>query len=56
MLASTNNAPPGDGVTVTPKHVGAVVMLILRKFTYVSVGEWKKLNIKMHNMYVKILC
>jgi len=29
VLASTNKALPDDGVTVTPKHVGAVLMLIL---------------------------
>jgi len=28
-LANTSNALPGDGVTVTPKYVGAVLMLIL---------------------------
>jgi len=27
--ASTNNALPDDGVTVTPKYVGAVLLLIL---------------------------
>ena len=45
-LASTNNAPPGDGVTA-PRHVGAVLMLLsmqilklfLRQFTCASVGE-----------------
>jgi hypothetical protein len=41
------NALPDDVVTVTPKHVWAVLMLILmyililflRLFTYASVGE-----------------
>jgi uncharacterized membrane protein YkvI len=45
-LASTNSALPDDGVTV-PKHVGAVLMLILililnlflRQFICASVGE-----------------
>jgi len=41
-LASTNNASPDDGVTA-PKHVGAVLMLILilfvRQFTCASGGE-----------------
>ena len=41
-LASTNIALPDDGVT-TPKHVGAVLMsilkLFLRQFTCASVGE-----------------
>jgi hypothetical protein len=37
------NAPPDDGVTVTPKHIGAVLMQILifflRQLTGASVGE-----------------
>jgi hypothetical protein len=41
-LASTSNALPDDGVTA-PKHVGAVLMSILkfflRQFTCESVGE-----------------
>jgi hypothetical protein len=45
-LASTSNALPDDGVTA-PKHVGAVLMLILmqilklflRQVTCASVGE-----------------
>jgi hypothetical protein len=41
-LARTSNALPGDGV-IAPKHVGAVLMLILklflRQFTRASVGE-----------------
>jgi len=41
-LTSTNNALPDDGVTA-PKHVGAVLMLILtlflRQFTFALVGE-----------------
>jgi len=41
-LASTNNALPDDGVTA-PKHVGAVLMsilkLFLRQFTCAKVGE-----------------
>jgi len=45
-LASTSNALPDDGLTA-PKHVGAVLMLILmkilklflRQFTCASVGE-----------------
>jgi len=47
ILASTSNALPDDGVTVTPEYVGAVLMLILmqilklflRQFTGASVGE-----------------
>jgi len=42
-----SNALPDDGVIVTPKHVGAVLMLFLmeilklplRQFTCTSVGE-----------------
>jgi len=41
-LANTSNALSGDGVTA-PKHVGAVLMsilkLFLRQFTFASVGE-----------------
>jgi len=41
-LASTSNALSDDGVAA-PKHVGAVLMLILklflRQFTCASVGE-----------------
>jgi hypothetical protein len=41
-LTSTSNALPDDGVTA-PKHVGAVLMsilkLFLRQFTCASVGE-----------------
>jgi hypothetical protein len=41
-LASSNNALPDDGV-IAPKHVGAVLMsilkLFLRQFTCASVGE-----------------
>jgi len=41
-LASTSNAPPDDGVTA-PKHVGAVLMsilkLFLRQYTCASFGE-----------------
>jgi len=42
-LARSNNALPEDGVTVTPKHVAAVLMLILilflRQLNSASVGE-----------------
>ena len=41
-IASTNNAPPDDGVTA-PKHVGAVLMsilkLVFKTVHCVSVGE-----------------
>jgi len=41
-IRERNNALPDDGITVTPKHVGAVLMQILiflRQLTGVSVGE-----------------
>ena len=49
-------ALPDDGVTA-PKHVGAILMsilkLFLRQFICASVGKYKNFdNIKMHGTYV----